>query len=145
MGSGEKNGWQKGMEQQVKADVHHIPTVLIVDDQPTFLELARLILAKGNLFRVVGTAHDGASCLQTAEELNPDIVLLDIELPDGNGVELCGKLVKRHPKTAVVIMSAHTEDVYRDEAIRLGAREFIRKHELSAIKLKQALDCAAGR
>lgn len=74
-----------------------------------------------------------------AERLQPDVVLLDIEMPEGNGIDLCGVLHKRYPKMAIVIMSSHTEDVYREEALRLGARDFIRKHELSASRLKQAL------
>jgi DNA-binding NarL/FixJ family response regulator len=74
-----------------------------------------------------------------AERVRPDIVLLDIELPDGDGIQLCRKLLRLYPQMAVVIMSAHSEDIFRDEAMRAGARGFIRKHELSATRLKQAL------
>ncbi len=127
------------MDQQAHTSPPQPPTVLIVDDQPTFCDLVRLILAKGNAFQVVGEAHDAATCASLVERLQPGVVLLDIELPGGNGIDLCGEMHRRYPGLAIVIMSAHTEDVYRDEALRLGAPDFIRKHELSAARLKQAL------
>jgi len=114
-------------------------TVLFVDDQKDLREMAQMLLAKGGFFKVVGEAQDGGSALAQMESLKPNVVLLDIELPDVYGVEVCVRIRRDFPGTAVVIMSAHNERVYRDEALKAGAIDFIPKFELTARRLQQAL------
>jgi DNA-binding NarL/FixJ family response regulator len=107
------------------------PTVLIVDDHPSFRSLARAILeAEG--FDVVGEAEDASGAVDLAEQLEPDVVLLDIALPDGDGIELAGRLheVDGHGPTVVLVSSRDRSD-YGSSLDTCGAAGFIPKDELS--------------
>ena len=106
------------------------PTVLIVDDHPSFRSLARAILeAEG--FDVVGEAEDASEAVFLAEELGPDIVLLDIALPDGDGIELAGRLHEHDRGPTVVLVSSRDRSDYGSSLDTCGAAGFIPKDELS--------------
>jgi two-component system nitrate/nitrite response regulator NarL len=102
-------------------------TVLIVDDHASFRRFARRLLEAGGL-TVIGEAHDGASALAAADELDPDIVLLDVQLPDRSGFQIAARLTDR----AVVLTSSHELDDLKTRLDRTPARGFIAKDELSA-------------
>jgi DNA-binding NarL/FixJ family response regulator len=106
-------------------------TVLIVDDHPSFRASARAVLeAEG--FDVIGEAVDGASGTQAIERLRPDVVLLDVQLPDIDGFEVCEGCSERngyHPK--IVLVSSRDASDYGDLIAESGARGFIPKAELS--------------
>ena len=112
-------------------------TVLIVDDYPPFRESARGLLEGGG-FEVVGEAADGASALRVADEVRPDVVLLDVHLPDIDGFEVAVRLAERDPAPEVVLVSSR--DDYAPLVADSAARAFIRKDELSAETLRLALD-----
>ena len=101
-------------------------TVLIVDDHAGFRRFARRLLEAGGL-TVVGEAGDGATALVEAKRLDPDVVLLDVKLPDGDGFEIAAKVTQ-----AVVLISSHELDDLRTRLARSTARGFIPKAELSA-------------
>jgi CheY-like chemotaxis protein len=79
-------------------------TVLIVDDEDRFRRLARLLLESGG-YAVVGEAPDGDSALREARKLDPDVVLLDVHLPDCTGFELAPRLKEELPETDIVMTS----------------------------------------
>jgi DNA-binding NarL/FixJ family response regulator len=115
------------------------PTVLIVDDHPSFRSLARAILeAEG--FDVIGEAEDASGALDLAEQLDPDVVLLDIALPDGDGIELVGRLQENdaHGPTVVLVSSRDRSD-YGSSLDTCGAAGFIPKDELSGRALSELL------
>ena len=115
--------------------------VLIVDDFAPFRSLARRLLAGGG-FDVVGEAADGASALRVARELRPDVVLLDVQLPDVDGFRVAAELAGRADAPVVVLVSSRSRGDY---AARIGAspvRGFIPKAELSADALCRTLRCA---
>lgn len=107
------------------------PTVLIVDDHPSFRASARAILeAEG--FAVVGEADDGSSGIAAAHALSPEVVLLDVQLPDMSGFEVCEALTRRNGSSpAVVLVSSRDACEYGPLIERSGARGFVAKAELS--------------
>ena len=105
-------------------------TVLIVDDHAGFRSFARALLeAEG--FEVVGEAADGAAALALGRALAPELVLLDVALPDMDGFAVCEALLAEGVGPAVVLTSSRDVSAYRRRLERSGARGFIPKSELS--------------
>ena len=105
-------------------------TLLIVDDHAGFRELARAVLeAEG--FDVVGEAADGESALVASRVLNPDVVLLDVALPDLDGFIVCDRLTRDGKGPAIVMTSSRDIASFREALERSQARGFIAKVDLS--------------
>jgi DNA-binding NarL/FixJ family response regulator len=114
-------------------------TVLIVDDHPSFRTTARALLdAEG--FDVVGEAVDGADALAKVGELHPEIVLLDVQLPDVDGFEIASRLCGNGHAPAVVLVSSRDAADYGALIPACGARGFIPKGELSGASIRALLD-----
>ncbi len=112
------------------------PTVLIVDDHPSFRAAARLLLeAEG--YAVVGEAADGASALRAAAELEPELVLLDVNLPDLDGFAVAERLTADGGGPAVVLCSSRDAADFGDRVGRSGARGFVAKADLSGDALRE--------
>ncbi|MBA3802890.1 MAG: response regulator [Acidimicrobiia bacterium] len=111
-------------------------TVLIVDDQSEFRLLARELLETDG-FIVVGEAGDAQAALRAARDLRPDLVLLDVRLPDGSGVDVARTM--RAWKAPPVVVLTSTAD-YTDEARHCGATGFIPKGLLSGPILRATLE-----
>jgi DNA-binding NarL/FixJ family response regulator len=115
-----------------------VTRVLIVDDHPSFRASARAILeAEG--FEVVGEAHDGASALAAARSLDPDLVLLDVQLPDANGFDLCEFLCAEGPPRSIVLVSTRDASDFDDLIRASQARGFISKADLSGETVRALL------
>jgi CheY-like chemotaxis protein len=106
-------------------------TVLIVDDHADFRAFARALLVAGG-FEVVGEAADGAAALSEARALRPDLVLLDVQLPDIDGFAVCDQLAADEAAPTVVLTSSRDASSYRRRLGASGARGFIPKADLSA-------------
>jgi DNA-binding NarL/FixJ family response regulator len=113
-------------------------TFLVVDDHPSFRATARSVL-EGEGFEVVGEAADGAEALAKAAELRPDVVLLDIQLPDLDGFEVTRRLRANGSPPSVVLTSSRDEDDYGELIQQCGARGFVAKAELSGSALRDLL------
>jgi DNA-binding NarL/FixJ family response regulator len=113
-------------------------TVLIVDDHPSFrAQACSLLEAEG--YEVVGEAADAAAALRAARELGPDLVLLDVQLPDGDGFEVAAELRANGDRPAVVLVSSRDRSDYEPLIAGSGARGFIAKDELSGASLAALL------
>ena len=104
-------------------------TVLIVDDHPSFRASARAVL-EADGFEVVAEAEDGTTALRLLREIRPDVVLLDVQLPDMNGFDVCEECGDLDG-TAIVLVSSRDASDYRGLIETSGARGFIPKAELT--------------
>jgi DNA-binding NarL/FixJ family response regulator len=113
-------------------------TVLIVDDHPSFRASARMLLESEG-FEVIGEAEDGASALRAVEELRPDVVLLDVQLPDIDGIEVAARLTANGNAPAIVLTSSRDLADLGPVRDRCDVRGFIPKGELSGAALEALL------
>jgi DNA-binding NarL/FixJ family response regulator len=127
---------RSGEERRSCAAVRH--TVLIVDDHGGFRASARSLLERHGL-EVVGEAVDGASGVRAAEELRPDVVLLDVQLSDSDGFEVAGRLAELERAPVVVLTSSRDPSEYGGLVAACGARGFIPKAELSGARIAALL------
>jgi two-component system nitrate/nitrite response regulator NarL len=112
---------------------------LIVDDSAGFLRSARLLLEQEGI-AVVGVASTGADALQRAEELRPDVLLLDVDLGEENGFELARRLQTEARSPAhVILISAHAEEDFADLIAASPAAGFLAKADLSARAIREVL------
>jgi DNA-binding NarL/FixJ family response regulator len=114
------------------------PTLLIVDDHAAFRSLARRLLTAGG-FEVVGEAADGHAAIAAVPQLRPDVVLLDIQLPDIDGFDVAARLRDGEAEPVVVLISTRDRADYGPRVERCGARGFIPKDELSAAAIRSLL------
>jgi CheY-like chemotaxis protein len=112
--------------------------LLIVDDNRDFCRLVRRLLEDEG-YDVVGAAGDAGEALAVAGELAPDVVLLDVNLPDANGFEVAARLVRERPSVAVVLTSTRGAHDFDQLAVASGARGFVPKDDLSAVELDRLL------
>ncbi|MGH2952557.1 MAG: response regulator [Solirubrobacterales bacterium] len=120
-------------------------SVLIVDDHPSFRASARRML-EGEGYEVVGEAADGAEALQAAHELGPDVILLDVRLPDLDGFAVCRRITGVATggnglagSPAVILISSREVDEWGAVVNDCGAQGFIPKAKLSAGALEELL------
>jgi DNA-binding NarL/FixJ family response regulator len=113
-------------------------TTLIVDDHAGFRSSARVLLELDG-FRVVGEAADGAAAVVAAEALDPELVLLDVQLPDTDGFEVAHTILGRSPGTRIVMVSSRDESDYGDSVAESGALGFVAKAALSGPALRAVL------
>jgi DNA-binding NarL/FixJ family response regulator len=116
------------------AKIPPVTSVLIVDDHRSFRASARRLLeAEG--FTVVGEAADGHTAIAAAAQLQPDLVLLDVQLPDLDGFEVASRLAGLGLRSAVVLTSSRAAAEYASAVAETPARAFIPKAELSGAAL----------
>ena len=108
--------------------------LLIVDDHPSFRSAARLLLEHEG-FEVVGEAEDGASGLAATLKLAPDVVLLDVNLPDLDGFDVASGICLDHGAPKVVMTSSRDPREFGPLVGRSGAKGFVPKGELSAARI----------
>ncbi len=118
-------------------------SVLIVDDHPGFRSWARALLEMQG-YVVVGEAEDGGSAIAAARALQPEVVLLDIRLPDIDGFEVTRRLAREGSEATVVLVSSRDAADYRGQLAYSGARGFIAKADLSATALEAVLTGESG-
>ena len=113
--------------------------LLLVDDHPLVREGIRSCLHPHKQLEIVGEAADGREALAKAKELNPDIVLMDINLPRTNGLEATRLLRREAPQTRVLILTVHNNKEYVLQIVRAGARGYVLK-DTSPGELVQAIE-----
>jgi DNA-binding NarL/FixJ family response regulator len=106
-------------------------TVLIVDDYEPFRRMTRLLLEEMQDVQIIGEACDGLEAIQKAEELHPDLILLDIGMPKLNGIKAARSLLTAVPHSKIVFLSQETSTEIVEEALRLGAFAYVAKVDAS--------------
>lgn len=101
--------------------------VLVADDHAVVREGIRHVLSAAQGFDVVGEAASGTDAVKMAKECEPDVVLLDVSMPGGTGLEVIGDVRRAAPQARVLILSVHDEAEYVLQAVRAGAHGYLRK------------------
>ena len=125
----------------------HPPAVklLIVDDSELVRTGLRTLLGAEHSIQIIGEAANVATAITSATRLKPEVVLLDIRLPDGTGFDACRQILQQLPDTRVLFLTSVVDDRLVDEAIRSGGHGYLLK-EIDGRGLVQAiLDVAAGK
>ncbi len=119
--------------------------VLIVDDHEIVREGLQILLAEESDFEVVGATGDGTSALALAEQLNPDVILMDLVMPGVDGIETTKRILKNNPAARVLILTTFADDQRVRDAIRAGAIGYLLKDVLKIDLLRALRDAAVGR
>ena len=117
--------------------------VVIVDDQPEFRHFAREMLENDISLTVVGEAREAQTAFQLVKALMPDIVLMDMDMPQMNGIEAIEWLRVRFTAVQAVLVSIHDESEYLPLALEAGAIDFIDKRDFTPQRVRSALAMAS--
>lgn len=126
------------MKSKTKTSAAKATRILLVDDHPMMREGLRQIICNEADLMVCGEAENAFQGLELIGQLKPDLVLVDITLPDKSGLELIKDAQALHPSTPVLVISMHDETLYVERVLRAGARGYIMKHE-GGKKIMQAI------
>jgi len=118
--------------------------VLLVDDNPEFLEIAATVL-EGHNHEVVGKALDGEAGLHAALSLNPDVVVLDISMPNLNGYQVATRLRDHKHRAAVVLLTFHEDVEFVRAARAIGVRGYVIKRRMASDLPTAVAEVLAGR
>lgn len=115
--------------------------VLLVDDHTVVRQGLRRILASDDQIEVVGEAGDGRTAVELAQRTQPHVVVMDVALPELNGIEATRQLTKRAPNIRVLMLTMHADDVYVRQSLKAGARGYLLKdsEDLDLIKAVKAV------
>ena len=112
--------------------------IALIDDHKLFREGVKRILSFESSFEVVAEAGDGKDVERLVEEHKPDVVLMDINMPEINGIEATKQLLENHPGTKVIILSIHDDETYVSHALQSGAQGYLLK-EIDTESLLEAI------
>jgi DNA-binding NarL/FixJ family response regulator len=120
-------------------------SIFLVDDHPMLRDGLRHMIAKSPDLRIVGEAATGLEALQRIPQAHPDLVLMDISLPDRSGLELIKDLLAADSSMLILVFSMHDEMLYAERVIRAGARGYLVKGSASEKLLDAIREVVAGR
>jgi len=116
--------------------------ILIADDHGIVRKGLRLQLEQNNEFEVVGEATEGREAVRMAEELLPDVVIMDIAMPTLNGIQATTQLVKKNPQIGVIILSMYSDESYLMRTLAAGAKGYLLK-DSADVDLHRAVEVVA--
>jgi two-component system response regulator NreC len=116
--------------------------ILIADDHGIVRKGLRLQLEQREEFEVVGEASDGREAVRMAEELKPDVVIMDIAMPNLNGIDATVQMIKRNPQVRVIMLSMHSDESYLTRTLTAGAKGYLLK-DTADVDLYRAVQVVA--
>ncbi|MFJ8246282.1 response regulator [Peribacillus asahii] len=116
--------------------------IVIIDDHQLFREGVKRILDFEASFDVVAEGDDGSDAMNLVENYHPDVVIMDINMPNVNGIEATQQLIQQYPETKVIILSIHDDENYVQHALKTGAQGYLLK-EMDADALIEAVRVVA--
>ncbi|MGO9595852.1 MAG: response regulator [Steroidobacteraceae bacterium] len=119
--------------------------LILVDDHAIFREALRMMLRAETDIEVVGEAGNGREAIDLARELSPDIIVLDVGMPDMNGIEATAAIVDRSPQIKVIALSTHSDRRFVAEMIKAGASGYVVKTAASSELLRAIRAVAQGQ
>jgi DNA-binding NarL/FixJ family response regulator len=120
-------------------------TIVLADDHPILHEGLRVLLEAEPDFTVIGKANDGLDAIRMIEKLQPNVLLVDLAMPNLSGSEVTRQVKKRFPHVQVIILSMHANEAYVLEALRSGASGYILKESSFSEVIKGIREVIAGR
>ena len=121
-----------------------LPRVMLVDDHEIMRDGLREVLERSGEFEVVGQAGDGAAAVKAAEQLRPDLIIMDVMMPLKNGIDACREISEMLPDTRVLVLTASTEEDAVIEAAAAGATGYLQKFYGKDKLLQTVRDVAQG-
>jgi two-component system, NarL family, nitrate/nitrite response regulator NarL len=131
------------MEAIAAADLADPMRVLIVDDEPLFLEMVQVLLASEEGLEVVGTAADGQQAVELAVTLRPDVVVMDVSMPVMNGIDATREIRERNPDACVLILTGGSNIAEVDDARKAGASGYLTKDRIASDLVREIRSVAA--
>lgn len=119
-------------------------TVLLVDDHAGIRRGIRAMLEVEGSVEIVGEAQNGRQAVEMVRKLRPAVVLMDIAMPEINGLEATRRILKSHPSTRVLMLSAYDDDAYVDQAIAVGSSGYLVKQSSAEILSKAIAEAEKG-
>ena len=119
--------------------------VMVVDDHPVMRSGLREVLEASGRFEVVGQAGDGEEAVRTAEELKPQVIVMDVIMPNKDGIDACREIMELLPDTRVMMLTASTEEDAVIEAVAAGATGYLQKYSPPEELVETVLAVAEGR
>ena len=111
--------------------------VLVIDDQPFFHEAAREVIESVEEFRLVGAVDSGAEGVRAVDELEPAVVLLDVRMPEMDGIETARRIREKHAETVIVLLSVDDVATVSPSFVSCGASAFVRKQDFGRGMLRR--------
>ncbi|HLH04374.1 MAG TPA: response regulator transcription factor [Bryobacteraceae bacterium] len=118
--------------------------ILLADDHTIVRQGLKLILASQSDLSVVGEAANGREVVELAQKLKPDVVLLDVAMPELNGIEATKQMMQANPRLRILVLSMHKEAVYVREILKAGARGYLLKDVIDTELLNAVRSVARG-
>jgi DNA-binding NarL/FixJ family response regulator len=119
--------------------------VLLVDDHALVRRGFRRMLEDEPSFQVVGEASDGLEAVESAEKLQPDVIVMDCALPQINGIEASRRILAARPETKILMLSMHSEDTLIRQALEAGAKGYVLKNAMDLDLASAIKNVAEGR
>jgi DNA-binding NarL/FixJ family response regulator len=118
--------------------------VILVDDHPIVRSGIRGLLEGAVDIEVVGEASNGEDAIHMVEEMSPDVLMLDMELPDIQGTQVAQRIGQQYPQVKLLVLSAHDDSIYVRELLELGASGYLMKEEAPSLIIEAVRGVARG-